>query len=207
MNPREMPRHAWIGLIFFLAAFQFVIALIVAETRYPGYNAGANYISDLGAWAHPSAIVFNSSIIFFGALIVTGAWLMDREWTFRLVPGMFVLAGIAAIGVGIFNETVEPAHSIIALLAFLLSNLAVIVIGRYLRPPMSYVSYALGLIGLACVVLGMGFNVDLSLGAGGMERLFVYPVFGWLIAYGGALMASRDVITAKRRDALSSQSS
>jgi hypothetical membrane protein len=206
MNPKEMPRHAWIGLIMFLAAFQFMIALIVAETRYPGYNVGANYLSDLGAWAHASAIVFNSSIILFGALIVIGACLMDREWTFRLVPVMFALAGIAAIGVGIFNETVEPAHSIIAVLAFLLSNLAVIVIGRYLRPPMSYVSYALGLIGLTCVVLGIAFNVDLSLGAGGMERLFVYPVFGWLMAYGGALMASRDVITAKRR-ALSSQSS
>jgi hypothetical membrane protein len=81
------------------------------------------------------------------------------------------LAGIAAIGVAIFNETIEPAHYVITLFAFVFGNLAVIVIGTYLRPPMSYVSYTLGLVGLTCVVLGTGFKVDLSLGAGGIERL------------------------------------
>lgn len=204
MNPSEMPRHAWIGLLFFIAAFEFVIALIVAEAHYAGYNAGANYISDLGAWAHASAIVFNSSIVVFGALVIIAAWLMHREWTFRLVPVLFALAGIAAIGVGIFNETVEPAHYVIALFAFVLGNLMVIAMGTYMRSPMSYVSCTLGLIGLACVVLGTGFKVDLSLGAGGMERLYVYPILGWMMAYGGALMASRDVVTAKRMDELPS---
>jgi hypothetical protein len=53
VNPKEMPSHAWIGLMFFIAAVQFVIALIVAETRYPGYNAGAYYISDLGPGLTP----------------------------------------------------------------------------------------------------------------------------------------------------------
>ena len=198
MNRKGMPRHAWIGLLFFIASVQFVIALIVAEARYPGYNAGSNYISDLGVWAHASAFVFNSSIIVFGVLIVIAAWLMHREWAFHLAPVMFALAGIAAIGVGIFNETFEPAHYIIALFAFVMGNLVVILMGTRLRPPMSYVSYALGLIGLTCVILGTGFKVDLSLGAGGMERLYVYPVLGWMMTYGGALMASRDVVTAKR---------
>jgi hypothetical membrane protein len=199
MSLKEMPRHQWIGLVFFIAAFQFVIMLIVAETQYPGYNAGADYISGLGIWDHASAIIFNSSIIVFGALILIGTWLMQKEWSFPLVTVMFMLAGIGAIGVGIFNGTIQPAHSFFALLAFILGTLAVILIGRYLRPPMSYVSYALGLIGLTCLILFLGFGIDLWLGVGGMERMFVYPIFGWMMAFGGALMASKDVVSAKHR--------
>ncbi|MBI0583088.1 MAG: DUF998 domain-containing protein [Methanomassiliicoccus sp.] len=195
---KSMARHQWIGLIFFLAALQFTLFLMIAETQYPGYNAGANVISDLGVWGHASAIIFNSSIILFGALILAGTWLMHREWGLRLITLLFILAGIGAMGVGIFNEGIVPFHAIFALTAFLFGNLAVVVVGRNLRAPISYLSFTLGGIGLLCLVLGIGFRIDLGLGMGGMERMLVYPILLWMLGFGGALMAARDVIVTRR---------
>ena len=95
-----MPRHKWIGLLFFLASIQFVIMLIVAETQYPGYNAGQNYISDLGVWGHDSAIIFNASIILFGSMVLLGAWLGHKEWGLKAPVLLFSISSIGAIGVG-----------------------------------------------------------------------------------------------------------
>jgi len=36
------------GMLFFVAAAQFVLGLAIAEALYPGYSVSENYISDLG---------------------------------------------------------------------------------------------------------------------------------------------------------------
>jgi hypothetical membrane protein len=189
-----MPRHKWIGLIFFFAAFQFIIMLIVAETQYPGYNAGTNYISDLGVWDHDSAIIFNTSIILFGALVLAGTWLAYKEWSLLLVAILFGISSIGSMGVGIFNEDIPPFHLIFAFLAFFFGNLGVIAMGRHLSVPLSYVTYILGFLGLTAFVL-YGLEWYLGLGPGGMERMICYPIFGWMMAFGGALMVSDQTIS------------
>ena len=45
------------GMLFFVAATQFVLCLTISEALYPGYSIFGNYISDLGVG--PSSIVFN----------------------------------------------------------------------------------------------------------------------------------------------------
>ena len=55
----------------FVGAAQFVLAMIIAEARYPGYSIAKNAISDLGVGR--TARLFNASIIVFGAAIVGGA--------------------------------------------------------------------------------------------------------------------------------------
>ena len=37
------------GVLYVIAAFQFLVFELVAETLYPGYSVSNNYISDLGA--------------------------------------------------------------------------------------------------------------------------------------------------------------
>ncbi len=189
----NMPRHKWIGLLFFLASIQFVIMLIVAETQYPGYNAGENYISDLGVWGHDSALIFNASIILFGSMVLLGAWLGHKEWGLKAPVLLFSISSIGAIGVGIFNEEIVPYHYIFAFLAFFFGNLGLIAMGRHLSQPLSSISYAFGAIGLTAMFL-YGMEWYLGLGPGGMERMICYPIFGWMMAFGGAAMVSRDMV-------------
>jgi hypothetical membrane protein len=56
----HIPKGTASGALFFIAATQFVLCLIIAEALYPGYSVSNNYISDLGVG--PSAIVFNASV-------------------------------------------------------------------------------------------------------------------------------------------------
>ena len=48
------------GVLFFIAATQFVLGLIIAEALYLGYSISKSEISYLGLG--PSAMVFNASI-------------------------------------------------------------------------------------------------------------------------------------------------
>jgi hypothetical membrane protein len=190
----SLPRHQWIGLMFFLASLQFVIMLIVAETQYPGYNAGENYISDLGVWSHDSALIFNASIILFGVLVLLGTWLAYKEWALLFAAIFFGVSSVGSIGVGVFNEDLPPYHYIFAFLAFFFGNLGVISMGRHLSQPLSTLSYVLGSVGMTALVL-YGLEWYMGLGPGGMERMVCYPIFGWMMAFGGALMATDKVIS------------
>lgn len=77
-----------------------------------------------------------------------------------------------------------------ALLAFLFGNLAAILSYKIIRPPLSYIAVALGVVGLVALVL-FGTDNHLGMGVGGMERLIAYPVLFWSLGLGGYLM-SRD---------------
>jgi hypothetical membrane protein len=189
-----LPRYKWIGLLFFLASLQFVIMLFVAETQYPGYNAGENYISDLGVWGHDSALIFNASIVLFGGLVLLGTWLAYKEWALLLAAIFFGISSVGSIGVGIFSEDLPPYHYIFAFMAFFFGNLGLISMGRHLSQPLSILSYALGTIGMTALVL-YGLEWYMGLGPGGMERMICYPIFGWMMAFGGALMATDKVIS------------
>ena len=53
---------------------------------------------------------------------------------------------------------------------------------------MFYFSAVLGLVSLFMLVGYVG-EIYLGLGAGGMERMIVYPVLVWALGFGGYLMA------------------
>ncbi len=62
------------GMVFFIAAAQFLLGLIIAEASYSGYSVSANYISDLGIG--PSAVIFNSSVFLGGLLLLIGTYFL-----------------------------------------------------------------------------------------------------------------------------------
>jgi len=74
------------GLLGFVGAVQFVLAVIICEAVYSGYSVGQQYISDLGNWslAGNYAAVFNVSIIFAGTLGVASAYFIQRAFKNRL---------------------------------------------------------------------------------------------------------------------------
>jgi hypothetical membrane protein len=56
-----------IGSLWFVGAAQFVLAMIVAEARYPSCSIANNAISDLGVGR--TGRLFNASIVVFRATL------------------------------------------------------------------------------------------------------------------------------------------
>jgi len=183
------------GALVFVGGSQFVFGMLVAEALYPGYSISQNYISDLGAG--PSASIFNSSVFLLGLMVVVSAYFVHRSFRNRLVTSLLVLAGAGAMGVGVFPENYPAMHEIVSDIAFIFGGLLPIAAYRLVRRPFSYLSVVMGVLSLSAMVLlstqysfSLGEQYFLGLGAGGMERMIVYPILLWEAAFGGYLMAS-----------------
>jgi len=184
------------GTLFFIAASQFILGLVVAEALYPGYSISANYISDLGVG--PSSTIFNSSVFLMGLLIIIGTYFLQRAFNFKLLTVLLILTAVGAMGVGVFTENTEPTrmHGIVSMIAFLFSGLSAICSYRLLKMPFSAISIILGLMDLVALSLFAG-GVYLGLGVGGMERMIVYPILVWGTGFGGHLITHPEKETTK----------
>jgi len=183
------------GVLVLVGGAQFVLGMLVSEALHPGYSVSQNYISDLGVG--PAASIFNPSVFVLGLMVAASAYFVYRYFASRLFTSVLILAGVGAMGVAIFPENLPAMHEVVADIAFLFGGLAPIAAFRLQKKPFNYFSVALGLISLCALVLltaeysfGLGEQYLLGLGPGGMERMIVYPVLLWEIAFGGYLMAS-----------------
>jgi hypothetical membrane protein len=175
----------WAGLFLFVGTVQFAIGMIIAEAVDPTYSVSTNYISDLGVRA--GAPIFNSSIVLLGIAILATSWFIFRAFKDRFLMVAVLLAGVGAIGVGVFNENFGSIHTIVSFITFLFAAVSAILAFRVLDPPLSYLSVLLGFGSLAALGLFI-LNNSLGLGNGGMERMIVYPVLTWAIGFGGYLL-------------------
>ncbi len=185
------------GALLFVGSAQFAVLMIVAEAVYPSYSVSENFISDLGVWSKPSAVVFNPSILLFGLLTVVGAYYFYRASKLRGFCALLSLTGLGGLGVGVFPEDTFLVggfpifHGIFALLAFLSGALAAISSGhRAVKGPFRVLSIFLGIGSLLALVLflvtaSIGY---LGLGVGGMERMITYPTLLWTVGFGGYLL-------------------
>jgi hypothetical membrane protein len=176
------------GYLVSLGTMQFLTSMVISEALSPGYSVHSNYISDLGVGA--TAPIFNSSIIILGALVATaGALLlgaMRRPFTVAVI-----LAGVGAIGVGLFPEgSPHGLHTIFSLVTFLFGGLAALFSYGAQPRGLGAASAVLGAAALASLVLYVG-QYYMGLGPGGMERMIVYPVLLWALAFGGYLVGGR----------------
>lgn len=174
------------GLALFTGTVQFAVGLTLAEVVYPGYSMSGNYVSDLGVGE--AAYIFNGSIILLGVMILLTAGFLLRSIKDRLLPIVIAMAGIGAVGVGLFTEEApRPLHSVFSFVAFFFSALSAIVAPRVLRAPLNYLSVVLGVVSLVALGLFVTGNYA-GLGNGGMERMIVWPVLTWAIGFGGYLL-------------------
>lgn len=187
------------GTSLLVGAVQFVIGMHLAEYLYPGYSVSGNVISDLGATCRatctiyqPSASIFNFSVVLFGLLIISCSYFIWREFRSSLIPGLFCLSGLGAIGVGLFPETAGFLHLIVSFITFFFAGLGAIAASKIVKSPFSYFSILMGLTSITALVL-YGSNIYLGLGPGGMERMIAYPVILWAISFGGYLMSPQRI--------------
>jgi len=131
-----MPRR--VASFFFVGVVQFGIFLILAESVSPTYSVSSNYVSDLGKLFPPSAPIFNSSITLLGLLVLAGAYFLQRAYKWKLATGVVALAGIGALGVGLFPEgSPFGLHGIFSFIVFLFAGLSAVVVSRFRRNPCS----------------------------------------------------------------------
>jgi hypothetical membrane protein len=172
--------------------------MIVAEAVYPNYNVSENYISDLGVWSQTSAAIFNPSVVLSGLLTLGGAFFVQKAFRKRGFSAVIALSGLGALLVGFFPENtvlvngVPVVHSIAALVSFIFGPIAAIASYRVTASPFKYFSVILGAASLIALLFFFAtFSSNfLGLGAGGMERMIVYPTVLWTICFGGYMMAS-----------------
>jgi hypothetical membrane protein len=182
--------------LFIFGASQFIVGMIVVQSRYSGYSLKDNYISDLGGAHSPWALGFDASVILLGLCGIFGALLIWEAFDARPSRGVgltfLLIAGLGAVGVGVFPETTPVLnggmHDIVSDIAFVGAGLGLTIVSfamvegphwRLSRP----FTIVCGLVTLAAIVL-FSTGYYLGLGAGGMERLIVAPILSWAIAEG-----------------------
>ncbi len=196
------------GMLFFVAATQFVLGLTIAEALYLGYSMSDNYISDLGIG--PSSIIFNSSVFLLGLLLVIGTYFLRHISKFKTVNMLLLLMAIGAMGVGVFTKDFRTVHGGVASMAFFFGGLSALLSFKALKKPLSLISIILGTMTLGALVLfssGMitsgsltsneAYDSDfyMGLGPGGMEHMIVYPALMWLAVFSGHLVTQRETQT------------
>jgi hypothetical membrane protein len=176
-----------LGALLFVGAAQFILVIVIAEARHPGYNVATNALSNLGVGQ--TALLYNASTAVFGALALIGSLLGRRTLGTGLTITLAV-AGACAVGVGLFPETTGAPHDVFAIAAFVFGAVSAIISYRVLRPPLSHFSVGLGIIALVALVLLLTHH-DLGIGPGGMERMIAYPIFVWALGFGGSLIGAK----------------
>jgi len=174
------------GLLLAIGSVLCVLGIITAEALYPGYSTSENYISDLGVG--PSALIFNSSVFLLGVLTVSGGYFIQKTLSFKLFSILAAIAGIGAMGVGLFPEDAGMIHTVFSLITFLFAGISAIASYRLEKPPLSYLSIMLGTMSLVALVL-FASGIYLGLGKGGMERMIAYPALLWTVGFSGHLMS------------------
>jgi len=181
----------WGGVLIAIGSAQFVVAMAWVQSRYGGYSLLTNYISDLGNTStSPLPSVFNVSIILLGVLAFLGillGWGGFPRGGSRVV-GLFLLliASIAAIGVGLFPENVNPpVHDLVSLMVFLPGGLALVVLSAGMGKGTHWSSYrgfsilmgTVTLVSLAYYAPTQQSNTTVDPGL--IERLIVAPILIW----------------------------
>lgn len=183
----RLDARQWAGLLLFAGIAEYAIGMTIAEAVQPGYSVSRNYISDLGI-GHASPI-YNAAVILVGLAALFSSRFLFLAFRDRILFVLVGLAGIGAIGVGIFTEDYGIVHGLFSLLTFLSAGLSVIYASRFIRPPLTYPSIALGVFSLAALGLYISATY-LGLGPGGMERMIVWPVLVWALGFGGYLLGT-----------------
>lgn len=187
-----MATDAYAGTLFALVGGSFLLVTMLAASIAPGYDFHDGKISDLGVVGE-TAILFNVLLVAVGALNAIGGWSFYLDHRRRWLLGLYGVAGIGAVGAGVFPLNTGDLHSIFALLAFLFFNLEALGTARVLHGGMRLVSAAAGIVGLVFVVVmlvGDGGNAAVfgPIGHGGSERMIAYPAMIWLLLLGGYLI-------------------
>ena len=172
---------------------QWILVVLLAEGIQPDYISSIHYVSTLGTGK--TAILYNSSTIILGLTVLISS-LQIREFhksnTFFI---LFMITGLATVGVGVFPEDSRPMHGIVTPIALLSAALSAISSYKLHEKPAGYFTVLLGAVSL---VTGLWFIPYLGLSVeskemflwfykGTLERIVIYTNLLWVLILGSQL--------------------
>ena len=180
------------GALLLASGLVNIIFNTVAEGSYPGYSLRTNALSDLGAVGAPTALLWDGQLFVTGILSLAGIVLFFRSSSLkiprrRLTSVLYLLPPTGTIVVSLVPEnTILAIHTGAALLIFTFGGISAMYAYRLISSPFRYFSLIIGIISLAATPL-LGFPSIVGFGLA--ERLVVYPLGIWNIAFGSYLMS------------------
>ncbi|MDG6995136.1 MAG: DUF998 domain-containing protein [Nitrososphaerota archaeon] len=179
------------GASFLAGAAEFLLLTTIAESLYPAYNVRDQALSELGV-GHV-ALLWNASLFLLGVAVIFGGYFAHRSMASRLSATLSFILGIGFVGAAIFPlNSPTGIHGFFGLLAFASGGLFALTSYRVVGSKgMKLFSILFGVYSFISLVL-LGFDVNLGLGVGGMERMIDLPLVIWLSAFGGYLLHTRN---------------
>jgi hypothetical membrane protein len=170
-----------------------MLIVILAEGLQPDYISSIHYVSTLGTGN--TALLYNVSTIILGVCVLVSAILIHQFKPTRVFFILFLITGLATIGVGFFPEDSRPMHGIVTPIALISGALTAMVSRRQMNFPASVFVFVLGAVSLVSGLIFLpylGLDVDsramyLGLYKGTLERIVIYTNLLWVLILGSQL--------------------
>ncbi len=154
------------GTIGLIAPFLSFACILLAIASWPQFNWVNNALSDLGVQNGLTAIVFNSGLIITGILFIifgTGLHIfVGKQLLGKVGTAIFVLACIALVAIGVFNESFSPTHYIVSVAFFVFLPISMLIlVGAFWRDgkhKLSIFTLAVGLAAATPWILQFAIN-------------------------------------------------
>ncbi len=115
-----------------VAPFITYACILLAIASYAEFNWITNALSDLGIVPGATMIIFNGGLITGGILFLIFALVLvsfvGKDIVGRVGASILVLACIALISVGIFNEHFKPTHYLVSVALFVFLPISLLVL-------------------------------------------------------------------------------
>ena len=189
----KLKREIKAGLLLVIGSIQWFFIVLISEGLYPGYISSFHYVSTLGTGQ--TANLYNTSTFLLGICVTTASILIYRYKPSRLFFALLLIAGLGAIGLGLFPEDSRPMHGIVTPITLIFGGLAGAFAFKVQSRPLSYLSMVLGAGSIAMGLLFipyMGLSVEsdviyIGFYKGTLERIVIYPLILWMMTLGSQL--------------------
>lgn len=189
--PDAPSRATRLGALLLLLRPTYIAAEVVtAAATTGGYSFVADSVSRLGevgctaAYCSPRHEVMNGAFVGYGLALAGGALLLARPlgpW----VTALLVVSGLSSYATGLAPLDQDPTlHALAATPLFVAQPLALLLLGRRVRPHRPRLGTALLATGALTAAAAVGFVLSGDgAAAGALERLALWPVLFGLAAF------------------------
>ena len=196
MNTQEFDNRKTASGLLLFGIIQWMIIVMLSEGIQPDYISSIHYVSTLGTGR--TSLLYNSSTVVLGVCIFISSILIHRFNSSRVFYILFLIAGLATIGVGVFPEDSRPMHGYVTPVALIFGALAAMFSYRLLEKPASYFSVVLGVVSLISGLIFipyLGLSVEsravfMGLYKGTLERIVIYTNLLWVLILGSQLSSN-----------------
>lgn len=196
MRAQEFNSRKTASALLLFGIIQWMIVVILSEGTQPNYVSSIHYVSTLGTGK--TALFYNASTVIMGLSVFLSSLLIRRFNSSRVFFVLFLITGLATMGVGVFPEDSRPMHGIVTPIALISGAFAAVFSYRLQGKPASYFTVMLGLVslisGLAFIPY-LGLSVEskamfMGLYKGTLERTVIYTNLLWVLILGSQLSSN-----------------